>query len=182
MGNWLSATEGLVAGAVAVVGFLYTYASGRRSQYDRVLSLTAESGRPPVADDRHIAGMAFEPLSKHLPGQPVQLKEAEIKAVFGVLWYFERVSALYVSLSPMLRRKHITRTQTVLLDSLGSALTSWETYLRFKWVDEDGEDIEKDLATIGPLCNLIDKHERVVNRPNLNELCSPVIASLNGER
>ena len=181
MSNWLNAAEGLVAGAVAVVGFIYTYATGRRSQYDRVLGLAAESGKPPVADDRHVAGMAFEPLSKHPQGQSVQLKEAEIKAVFSVLWYFERVNALYVSLRPMLRRERITRTQAVLLDSLGSALNAWEAYLHFKWVDENGVEVERDSATVGPLCKLIEKRKHVAALPELNELFSRCVASLSDE-
>ena len=81
MSNWLGLAEGLVAGAVPVVGLVYTYLTNRRNQYDRVLAITAESGMPPVAEDRHAAGMAFEPLSKHPPGQPARLSEAEVKAI-----------------------------------------------------------------------------------------------------
>src|ERR1700722_6774869 len=82
MSNWLGIIEGLVAGAAPMVGLIYPYLANKRSQYDRVLALTAESGLPPVAEDRHVAGMVFEPLSRHPPGQPVRLGEAEIKAVF----------------------------------------------------------------------------------------------------
>lgn len=79
---------------------------------------------PPVSEDRHVAGLAFEPLSKHVPGQVVRLSEAEIKAVFDVLWYFERVDALYLSLRPALGPGRIIRTQALLLDSLGSSVSS----------------------------------------------------------
>jgi hypothetical protein len=107
-----------------VAGLVYTYLANRRGQYDRVLKLTAESGLPPVADDRHVAGMVFEPLSRHPAGQPVLLSEAEIRAIFNVLWYFERADALYLSLRPVLRPDRITRIQALLLNSLGSALIS----------------------------------------------------------
>jgi hypothetical protein len=54
MSNWLGVLEGFVAGAVPVVGLVYTYLANRRSQYGRVLALTAESGVSPVAEDRHV--------------------------------------------------------------------------------------------------------------------------------
>jgi hypothetical protein len=142
MGNWLGVLEGVVAGTVPTVGLLYTYLVNRRSQYDRLLAFIAESGMPPVSEDRHVAGMAFEPPSKHLPGQVVRLTEAEIKAVFNVLWYFERVDALYQSLRPALRPDSITRTQSLLLDSLGSSVSSWAPYLVLKWVDEAGHLVD----------------------------------------
>jgi hypothetical protein len=153
MSNWLGVLEGLVAGAVPVAGLIYTYLANRRSQYDRVLALIAESGLPPVAEDRHIAGTAFEPLSRQPPGQPVRLGEAEIKAAFNVLWYFERADALYRSLRPALRRNRITRPRALLLDSLGSAVTAWTRYVDRVWADEAGDEVEKD-DTTGPLRHL----------------------------
>jgi hypothetical protein len=156
MSNWLGILEGLVVGAVSVVGLVYTYLANRRSQYDRVLTLTAESGLPPVAEDRHIAGTAFEPLSKHPLGQPVRLSAEEIKAVFNVLWYFERLDALYLSLRPALRPNRITRTQALLLDSLGSSVTTWTNYLNRGWADEAGHVVEAD-DTTGPLRHLAEE-------------------------
>ena len=41
--TWLSAGEGLVAAAIAVIGVVFTFTANRRAQYDRVLALTAES-------------------------------------------------------------------------------------------------------------------------------------------
>jgi hypothetical protein len=163
MSNWLAILEGLVAGAVPVVGLIYTYLANRRSQHDRVLALTAESGVPPVAEDRHIAGTAFEPPSKHPPGQPVRLSEAEIKAVFNVLWYFERVDALYLSLHSALRPNRITRTQALLLDSLGSGVTTWISYLNLGWADEAGHEIEAD-DTTSPLRHLAEECTRLAVR------------------
>jgi hypothetical protein len=148
---------------VPAVGLVYTYLANRRSQYDRVLALTAESGVPPIADDRHVAGMAFEPLSKHPRGQPVRLNEPEMRAVFNVLWYFERVDALYLSLRPALRSSRITRTQALLLDSLGGAVTTWTSYLHLSWVDEAGNKVEADDA-ISPLSHLTDERIRLAAR------------------
>lgn len=163
MSNWLGVVEGLVAGAVPVAGLIYTYLANRRSQYDRVLALTAESGMPPVAEDRHVAGMAFEPVSRHQPGQPVRLSDPEIKAVFNVLWYFERVDALYRSLRPAIRPDRIARTQALLLDSLGSAVESWTKYLDLTWADEEGHQLEAD-DTTGPLRHLNDERTRLAAR------------------
>jgi len=163
MSNWLGLAEGLVAGAVPVVGLVYTYLSNRRNQYDRVLAITAESGMPPVAEDRHVAGTAFEPLPKHPPGQPARLREAEIRAIFNVLWYFERVDALYLSLRSPLRPDRITRTQALLLDSLGSAVISWTRYLDLGWTDEAGHEVDAEEAT-GPLRHLAGERLRLIAR------------------
>jgi hypothetical protein len=163
MSGLLGVVEGLVAAAVPVAGLAYTYLANRRSQYDRVLALTAESGVPPVAEDRHVAGTAFEPVSGHRPGQPVRLTEAEIKAVFNVLWYFQRAGALYRSLRPALRPGRVTRTQALLLDSLGSAVGSRAKYLDLTWADESGREIEADDA-LGPLRHLAGERTRLAAR------------------
>ncbi len=165
MSNWLGVLEGLIAGAVPVAGLIYTYLANRRSQYDRVLALTAESGLPPVAEDRHIAGTAFELRSRQPPGPPARLGEAEIKAAFNVLWYFVRADALCRSLRPALRPDRITRTRALLLDSLGSAVAVWAGYVDLDWADEAGDEIEKD-DTTGPLRHLAAEYIRLTaSRP-----------------
>jgi hypothetical protein len=111
MSSWLNTAEGFVAATIPAVGLVYTYSTNRRSQYERVLALTGQVSIPPVADDRHVVGTAFEPLSKHEPGNPVTLGEAEIKALFNVLWYFQRADAVYMSLRPVVRPDRITRVQ-----------------------------------------------------------------------
>jgi hypothetical protein len=111
--TWLSAGEGLVAAAIAVIGSVFTFTTNRRAQYDRVLTLTAESATSPIADDRHIIGKVFEPPSK-LPGdRPVLLTQDEIAALFRVLWYVQRVDALYASLRPSLRARHFGRARAL---------------------------------------------------------------------
>jgi len=163
MTNWLSVVEGLVAAAIPTVGLVYTYSANRRSQYDRVLAVVEQSCTPPVADDRHLAGTAFEPTSRHQPGQVVSLGEAEIKAVFNVLWYFQRAYAMYVSLRPPVWRARITRTQALLLDSLASPLTTWIGYLSLKWVDQDGCEVDASDAT-GGLRHLAHEYAKLAVR------------------
>lgn len=129
MSTWLGTGEGIVAVAIPVVGLIYTYATNRRSQFDRVLTLVAESGTPPLSEDRHVIGMVFEPTFRFRPDQPITLTDTEIKSLFNVLWYAQRVSAMYRSLSPLWPWR-ITRTQALLLDSLSDAVGTWESYLR----------------------------------------------------
>jgi len=163
MTSWLSVLEGLVAAAIPAVGLVYTYSANRRSQYDRVLTVIEQSCTPPVADDRHLAGTAFEPSSKHQFGQPVKLNEAEIKAVFNVLWYFDRADAMYISLRPPLWPVRIARTQALLLDSLAAAVTTWTGYLSLTWTDEDGRQIDATDATHG-LRHLASENARLPAR------------------
>jgi hypothetical protein len=160
MSNWLSAAEGLVAAAIPVVGLIYTYAANRRSQYDRVLAPAAESGMPPISQDRHVIGTAFEPLSKLPPGKPVMLSGDAIQALFNILWYVQRADAMYKSLrSPLLPRR-ITRTQALLLASLGSALDIWNAYMRLELVDTDGRIIPV-AKSAAALRHLAGEHDRL---------------------
>lgn len=107
--------------------------------------------------------MAFEPLSRHPPAQPLRLSGEEIKAVFNVLWCFERADALYLSLRPALMPDRITRTRALLLDSLGSAVTTWMSYLNLNWANEAGHTVDVD-DTIGPLRHLADERIRLASR------------------
>lgn len=141
MSNWLSAAEGFVSVGIPVVGLIYTYTTNRRSQYERVLALAAQVSTPPIADDRHVAGSVFEPFDPTSPGS-VSLREHEIKAVFNVLWYFERTYAVYVSLRPLFGSRRITRVQALLLDTVASPVTIWMRYLTARWIDAAGEEID----------------------------------------
>jgi hypothetical protein len=143
MSTWLGAGEGLVAAAIAVIGSVFTFAANRRAQYDRVLALTAESATSPISDDRHTIGKAFEPVSE-LPGsRPVVLAEDEIAALFRVLWYVQRIDAVYESLRPPLplRGSRIGRTRALLLDSIGAALETWRSYLDMDLEDPNSRQI-----------------------------------------
>lgn len=141
MSTWLSAGEGLVAAAIAVIGSVFTFTANRRAQYDRVLALTAESATSPITDDRHIIGKVFEPASKLPGGRPIVLAEDEIAALFRVLWYVQRIDAVDESLRPPLRGSHIGRTQALLLDSIGAALETWKSYLDLDLKDPDSRQI-----------------------------------------
>jgi hypothetical protein len=163
MTNFLAAAEGFAGVAIPAVGLVYTYTANRRAQYDRVLAVTDQSCTPPVSDDRHVAGTAFEPTSKHAPGEAVRLSQAEIKAVYNVLWYFGRADALYVSLRPPIWSDHITRAQRLLLDSLAASVEVWAGYLEFSWVDEHGRGIDVTDAIIG-LQHLATEHARLLSR------------------
>jgi len=163
MTSILAIAEGVASIAIPAVGLVYTYTANRRAQYDRVLAMTDQSCTPPVSDDRHVAGTAFEPTSKHAPGKTVKLSETEIKAVFNVLWYFGRADALYVSLRPPVWPDHITRAQRLLLDSLAAAVEIWAGYLRYSWVDGHGREIDATDATPG-LQHLTSERARLIAR------------------
>jgi hypothetical protein len=142
MSDWLGVIEGVLTAAIPVIGLVYTYNAKVRGQYDQVLAITQQATVPPVADDRHVAGSAFEPLARHRPGHPVRLTEAEIRAVYNVLWYFERADAMYVSLRSHVRPARTTRTQALLLDSLSSAVAIWTEYADFDWADQEGHPVD----------------------------------------
>jgi hypothetical protein len=129
MNTWLSVGEGLIATAIAVIGSVFTFNTNRRAEYDRVLALTAESATSPIAEDRHTIGKAFEPLSKPPRNRPIVLDEDEIAALFRLLWYVQRIDALYQSLRFPLWVRHIGRLQALLLDSIAADLETWRSYL-----------------------------------------------------
>jgi hypothetical protein len=141
--TWLSVGEGLIATAIAVIGSVFTYTANRRAEYDRVLALTAESATPPIAEDRHAIGKVFEPLSKLPRDRPIVLADDQIAALFRVLWYVQRVAALYQSLRSPLRERHIGRVQALLLDSIAADLETWQSYL-----DLDLENTDSGQVTV----------------------------------
>lgn len=144
MVTWLTAGEGLVAAAIAVIGSVFTFAANRRAQYDRVLALTAESAMPPIADDRHMIGKVFEPPSKLPDDRPVLLTQDQIAALFRVLWYVQRVDALYASLRLPLLARRISRVQALLLNSISADLEAWEGYVAR---DLEGPDSNQVVVT-----------------------------------
>ena len=144
MNSWLTVGEGLVAASISVVGVLFTASANRRAQYDRVLTLVAESGSPPIANDRHVVGLLFEPQPKLTRGQALVMAEHEIAALFRVLWYFERANALFRSLRPAVWPKRITRAQALLLDSIGPTLNIWADYIDHRMENADGGPVGTD--------------------------------------
>jgi hypothetical protein len=168
MSTWLSSGDTIVAAAIPVVGAVYTFTANRRAQYDRVLALAAESGTSPVSDDRHVLGTAFEPLSSHPAGQSLTLTQDQIKSLFNVLWYTQRVDAVYRSLRSPLRPHWITRTQAILLDSLGSTLGIWRQYLDRRLFDPDGREITV-WDSSGELLHLAMEYDRLCTRRKVAE-------------
>lgn len=100
MNSWLTVGEGLVAASISVVGVLFTASANRRAQYDRVLTLVAESGSQPLANDRHVIGLRFEPEPKLARGGVLVLSDDEVAALFRVLWYFERAERPFQIFAP----------------------------------------------------------------------------------
>jgi hypothetical protein len=160
MNAWLSVGEGLIATAIAVIGSVFTYTANRRAEYDRVLALTAESATSPIAEDRHTIGKVFEPLSKLPRNRPVVLEEGEIAALFRVLWYVQRVDALYRSLRSILWTRHIGRIQALLLDSIAADLETWQSYLDLDLEDTDSRQVVVTSSAQG-LRNLSGEYDRL---------------------
>jgi hypothetical protein len=158
--TWLSTGEGLVAAAVAIIGSVFTFTANRRAQYDRVLALTAESASSPIADDRHIIGKVFEPPSKLPADRPVILTQDEIAALFRVLWYVQRVDALYASLHPPLWVKRIGRAQALLLDSISADLEAWQGYVVLDLEDPHSQQVVVTSSARG-LWHLSEAYERL---------------------
>lgn len=163
MSDWITAVEGVIAAGIPAAGFAYTYTVNRRAQYERILALTDQATTPPIADDRHLIGGAFEPVSKLPSITPIELGDAEIKALFNVLWYFGRADAVYRSLRPTLLPNRITRPQALLLDTLAAAIATWNGYLSLRWADQDGREIDASDATPS-LRHLASEHARLSAR------------------
>ena len=161
MSDWLGVIEGVVTAAIPVIGLVYTYNAKVRGQYDQVLAITQQATVAPVADDRHVAGTAFEPLARHRPG-PIRLTQPEIRAIFNVLWYFERADAMYVSLRSHFRPARITRAQALLLDSLASAEATWTEYADLDWADQEGRAIDA-IAGLRGLRHLASERARLLS-------------------
>lgn len=165
MSTWLSTGDTIVAATIPVVGAIYTFTANRRAQYDRVLALAAESGTSPISDDRHVLGIAFEPLSSHPDEQPLTMTQDQIKSLFNVLWYAQRVDAVYRSLRSPLRPRRITRTQAILLDSIGSTLGIWREYLNHHLFDPAGREITvRDSSN--EMLHLATEYDRLCARRN----------------
>ena len=157
MNSWLTVGEGLVAASISVVGVLFTASANRRAQYDRVLTLVAESGSQPLANDRHVIGLRFEPEPKLIRGGVLVLSDDEIAALFRVLWYFERADALFKSLRPVVCSKRITRAQALLLNSIGPTVIIWARYISYDMENADGGPVGTDGSDEG-LTDLADQY------------------------
>src|SRR5262245_53661447 len=98
----VTAIVGFAVTLVPVVGLIFTASTNRRSQYDRVLGVTALLTSGDVVDSRHTAGLKLEagaPSPSRTIAKPVvNLTEEERIALFNMLWAFERINGLFISL------------------------------------------------------------------------------------
>jgi hypothetical protein len=107
-------------------------------------------------------------VSELRTGEPVELTEDQTAALFRVLWYADRVNAVYESPRPPLRGGRITRTRALLIDSLGATIGIWTTYLGYELVTENGK-AETDGSDQG-LRDLAGKHRRLCEVRGLRRL------------
>lgn len=114
-----------VSGAIiAILGAIFTWSNNRRAQYERVLAETAKLTAGPTAKSRHVVG----PIFQDRPEGVVPLSYRQAAAFFDVLWAFERLYALFVSLNPLIRRGRLTRPQVLLLLTSRGAIKTWINY------------------------------------------------------
>lgn len=76
---------------LALGAALFTLNNVRRTDFERVRQLHADLTTGPVSDARHIVGTAFEDPVR---GRCVRLTDAELRALYVVLWSFERRGTL----------------------------------------------------------------------------------------
>ena len=108
-------------GAIAIVTAATTCGTNRRAQYDRVRSRDGGTHRTgDIAKSRHNVGRAFEGKSTE---EKRTALDGELYAdFFSVLWVFERLYGLFVSLKPIVPRGgRLTRPERLLLLSVRGA-------------------------------------------------------------
>jgi hypothetical protein len=136
--NWtatLTVATTVVGSLLAVIGASFTWTSYRRAQYDRILAETARLTSGKVGNARHLVGSYLESSA------PKELPDDVIKAVFIVLWAFERLDGLYVSMESRFRRSRPSKPQRLLLTAIRGEATSWGGYLSRSYVDEQGTPV-----------------------------------------
>lgn len=125
------------------------------------LDLVAESTKEPIATDRHSAGSVLH-RSKPQGTKPrrVVLDDEQVAAFFRVLWYFERVKAMYESIGVassqatqphrwrFLRRRDSKTLQRLLLTSISSAILTWDGYCDGTQFRLQGRGRGKDTAAV----------------------------------
>jgi hypothetical protein len=102
----------------------------------------------------------FEPLSELPRNQPVVLEEDEIAALFRVLWYVQRIDALYQSLRSPLRARRIGRIKALLLDSIAADLETWQSYLDLHLEDAHSRQVSVTSSAEG-LRRLSGEYDRL---------------------
>lgn len=145
---------------VPVVGLIFTASTNRRAQYDRVLEVTALLTSGDIVESRHAAGIKFETVALSTPStisNPiVNLTEEELKALFDVLWAFERINGLFVSLQHSWLSFRLSKAQKLLLDVSAGPITMWSSYVQFDIRGLSGKRIDLVPSKNG-LVNLAEK-------------------------
>lgn len=119
---WTGTATALVVisgGLIAAVGAVSTFGTNRRAQYDRVRTETATLTTGDIAASRHRVGQAIESagpdIGSDLYGD-----------FYSVLWAFERIYGLFISLKPAIPRGgRLTRPERLLLVSVQGAARTW---------------------------------------------------------
>jgi hypothetical protein len=183
----VTAIVGFAVALVPVVGLIFTASMNRRAQYDRVLEVTALLTSGDVAESRHAAGLKFEAFAPSPPATitnpVVNLTEEELKALFHVLWSFERINGLFVSLQRSWLSFRLRKAQKLLLDVSASAITIWNSYTQFEVRDLSGKKYDLAPSKDG-LVNLAEKLQIISHVKNEHiqiGLCSvslEILASL----
>jgi hypothetical protein len=118
-----TALVGVSGGLIAGVGAVSSFGTNRRAQYDRVRTETATLTTGAIAVSRHRVGQAIE--------SAVTNKESAIGPdlygdFYAVLWAFERMYGLFISLKPVIPRGgRLTRPERLLLVSVRGAASTW---------------------------------------------------------
>jgi hypothetical protein len=118
-----TALLGISGGLIAAVGALSSFGTNRRAQYDRVRTETATLTTGEIARCRHRVGRAIE-------NSGTDDKSAIGPELYGdfysVLWAFERIYGLFISLKPVIPRGgRLTRPERLLLVSIRGAASTW---------------------------------------------------------
>jgi hypothetical protein len=108
---------------IAGVGAVSSFGTNRRAQYDRVRTETATLTTGDIADSRHRVGQAIESAG---PDKKSAIGPELYGDFYSVLWAFERIYGLFVSLKPVIPRGgRLTRPERLLLVSVRGAARTW---------------------------------------------------------
>jgi hypothetical protein len=188
----MSLTTGLATGItisgalIGLAGFALSYGTTRRSQYDRVLAETAKLTTGPIAISRHEIAKKLEDLPSSIA---VEFTDDEVAHFYDVLWTFERIDALFISLKPIVPRGRFTRPQRLLLISVRGAAQTWTTWTELQHPIKDITISRRGLDHLhlhaqrvnDPLtAKLIDKTKRWLKSRSIEEVRPAVPAEVDG--
>jgi hypothetical protein len=124
--TWTDTAAALVAisgGLIAAVGAVSSFGINRRAQYDRVRTETATLTTGDIAASRHRVGQAIESSGED---QESAITPDLYGDFYAVLWTFERIYGLFISLKPVFPRfGRVTRPERLLLVSVRGAASTW---------------------------------------------------------